>query len=915
MSASFHLRARSATLRVLLAGLPVLAACSDTGTGNDLRQPDDLPLPRGTVAVLRCVAQVASASVTCDAGTPAGAGAQKNGPRATLRVMGGQGTYLRLTSSGNAYNAGTQVLSFNVTVQNLTSTPFATADGATRDDDGVRVFFASGPTITAGPSDNPVTVLNHTGTDTYTASNQKYFQYGGKIEGVDQTELGADGLLTTGEVSSAKGWQMNVPVAVTTFEFTLYVAAETQSGTMASAAPQVTGVSPATLVPGSTATLTGVNFHATPASNAVTIGGRAATVTGGNTTQLTVTVPCVGSGNVPVQVTQSSMKGAAYDHPLQVTQRTVAVGEALVLTSSADSHCNELPATGGAARYIVSVFSASTSPTSNSPFQFSADNGDGGGELAQVQAQPQPDRVVGAPTRLSLDGHMDLARQTLADEKHHWLLEENRREGERLRAHFASATGRAAVRAGRLNRNVIAGDPPLSRTFRVANIVGAGFCNSFYVVSATRVYYDGKVAIYEDDATPDAFKGSLNANMAAYYQQIGDQFNADMEPVVRNNFGDILRRDAVLDNNGVEIALFTPRINNSFSGVAGFVVSCDQQPNDDASTPAVGGPYTGTGTNGSSNFGEVFYAYQANVNGTGYSSGLTPQNWYRTIRSTFIHESKHLSSYAARFANGAPLESGWLEEGTARHSEELWIRNEVDNIAWKANTGYGSAANPINIYCDVRPEGWPECLTNPLRPANGMNRHFGSLYTHMASTNARLLSPFGPTANDTQNYYYAISWSLVRYAIDRYGASDAAFLTALNNSSTTNVTNLAARAGVSIDQLLGGWALTLAADDHPLLAGPANPDIQFPTWNMRNIFASYNADYAGTGSFTQVYPAVPAQFAFGSFNATTITTLRGGGVLWYEISGNHTAPQLLRLQTNTGGLPSSTLRVAVTRIQ
>jgi hypothetical protein len=185
----------------------------------------------------------------------------------------------------------------------------------------------------------------------------------------------------------------------------------------------------------------------------------------------------------------------------------------------------------------------------------------------------------------------------------------------------------------------------------------------------------------------------------------------------------------------------------------------------------------------------------------------------------------------------------------------------------------------------------------------------------MAATNARLLSPFGATSNDTQSYYYAISWSLVRYAIDRYGASDAAFLTALNNSSTTNVTNLAARAGVSIDQLLGGWALTLAADDHPLLAGPANPDIQFPTWNMRNIYASYNADYAGTGSFTQVYPAVPAQFAFGSFNATTITTLRGGGVLWYEISGNHTAPQLLRLQTNTGGFPSSNLRVAVTRIQ
>lgn len=891
--------------RVLaLSCMPLLAAaCDDQPTRSDSPDRADAVV----LARLNCSADVATGSVSCEPAAE-GPATVPGGPSFDARTVGGQGINVRMASSGAAYNAGTQVFSFNATVQNLTNLAMATSAGDARHNNGVRVFLISNPVGSGGT----VTVANATGVSTFTNSDQSYFQYGGNVGGVDQGELGADGILASGEVSSAKSWEFNMGGA-TSFTFQVYVSTETPSGALATVAPQVTSVSPATFGPGATATLTGINFHATPASNTVTIGGRAATVTGGNATSLTVTVPCVSSGNVAVAVTQAGMRGRDFSHPLQVTQRSVGIGEALVLTNSTDSHCNELPATGGAARYIVSVFSASTSPSSNSPFQFSADDAGGSGELSQVQAQQaQVDRVVGAPSRLSLSGHMDLARQQVADERHQWLLEENRREGERLRAHFAA--GRGTARAGRINRNVMSGDPPLTRTFRVANIVGGGFCNSFYVVSATRKYFNGKVAIYEDDATPDAFKGSLNANMATYYQQIGDQFNADMEPVVRNNFGDILRRDAVLDNNGVMIALFTPRINNSFSGVAGFVVSCDQQPNDDASTPAVGGPYTGTGANGSSNFGEVFYAYEANVNGTGYSSGLTPQNWYRTIRSTFIHESKHLASYAARAANGAPFEAGWLEEGTARHSEELWIRNEVDNIAWKANTGYGSAANPINIYCDVRPED-ASCNMNPIRPANGLNRHFGSLYTHMASTNGRLLSPFGATANDNASYYYAISWSLVRYAIDRYAASDAAFLTALNNSTTTGVTNLTGRAGVSIDQLLGGWALTLAADDHPLLAGPASPDIQFPTWNMRNIYSNYNADYAGTGSFSQVYPSVPAQFSFGSFNATTITTLRGGGVLWYEISGNHTAAQLLRLQTNTGGLPSSTLRVAVTRIQ
>ena len=64
------------------------------------------------------------------------------------------------------------------------------------------------------------------------------------------------------------------------------------------------------------------------------------------------------------------------------------------------------------------------------------------------------------------------------------------------------------------------------------------------------------------------------------------------------------------------------------------------------------------------------------------------------------------------------------------------MRNAVDNVAWKGNTGYGSAANPINIYCDVRP-GFAECDANTRRPASIMQRHFTSLYTNMFGTNAR----------------------------------------------------------------------------------------------------------------------------------------------------------------------------------
>ncbi|HEU0051633.1 MAG TPA: IPT/TIG domain-containing protein, partial [Longimicrobium sp.] len=512
---------RAAARAAVLASFPVLAAaCGDDGVAPDARAPIPEP-PVNAVAALRCNAVVAAATVSCEPLQQGGALASVSagGPSRSVHIVGGQGTYVRLTSSSVTYAGG--VFGFNVTVQNLSNQAMGTADGTTPHADGVRAFFASGPTATGGTG--TVTVANATGTGTFTGAGQDYFQY--------NTELGGDGILSSGETSAVKNWQLNVPATVTTFSFVLYVATETPSATgLNSVAPQVTSISPATLVPGTSATLTGVNFNATPANNTVLIGGRTAAVTAATTTSLTVTVPCVSSGSVPVNVATGGMKGADFGHPLQVTQRTVGIGQMVVTSSAADSYCNELTSTGVASRYIVSVFSNSTTTTSNQPFQFSADAA--GDESAPLQQKtPVFDRLAATP-RLSLDQSLDAAQQQAADDKHAWLLEQNGKEYQRLRAHFGTRTS-----GPNLNRDVVRGDPPLTRTFRIPNINVSGFCNQFYVVSATRVYYNGKIAIYEDDATPNAFKASVSATMATNYQNIGDQFNNDMEPVVRTNFG------------------------------------------------------------------------------------------------------------------------------------------------------------------------------------------------------------------------------------------------------------------------------------------------------------------------------------------------------------------------------------------
>jgi hypothetical protein len=686
---------------VTLAAL-LVAGCVDRDA--PLLPDQSFRTPAETVTRLVCMASPADGTVGCDAAVPFGADA----------IIGGQGYYVRLASSNVSYAGG--IFSFDATVQNLSGQGYATEDGSTRHAGGVKVFFHNDVTVTDGTGE--VTVVNPTGTDVFTGVNQPYFQYGGSIGGIEQPELGGDGILSTAEVSSAKNWELSVPATVNTFSFVVYVSTATPGEPMVTMAPQVSGASASPLVPGESVTLTGINFSETPADNAVTLGGAAATVTGATETSLTVTVPCVLSGTRTLEVTTGGMRGVGTAHTVQVPLRSLGVGESLVVTSAAEVGCNELAPTGGNARYVVAVYSTSTTPNSDSPFIFSSD---AAGAATPVALGDHAPAVVTPRTGAAMD---QLVTPTGVD-RHLDLLEKNRAAYEQL---FRRFSGDARMRP---SRNVVAADPvepPLTRNFRISNIdppAGQTICSSYYVASATRVYYDGKLAIYEDDATPAAFKAANSATMASNYLRIGDQFNADMEPIIRNNFGDVLRRDAITDNNGVLVALFTPLINNIFGGVAGFVVTCDQFPNDDANDPPPGGPYTSSAgaTNGASNFGEFFYAYQPVVEGTGYS-GNTADNWYRTIRSTFIHETKHVASQAARVANGSPTwEASWLEEGTARHSEELWMRNAVDNVAWKANTGYGSFANPINVYCDVRP-AWAECDANPRRPASIMQRHF-----------------------------------------------------------------------------------------------------------------------------------------------------------------------------------------------
>jgi hypothetical protein len=278
---------------------------------------------------------------------------------------------------------------------------------------------------------------------------------------------------------------------------------------------------------------------------------------------------------------------------------------------------------------------------------------------------------------------------------------------------------------------------------------------------------------------------------------------------------------------------------------------------------------------------------------------------------TVVHEVKHIASMASRVSRNAPFEQSWLEEGTARHAEEVWARQALHHAAWKGNSGFGTAASN-GLYCDFNASN-ATCLANdPLRrPSFGVRRQFNEL-------RPRLLepwnwSPFGDASGQSGSVFYQTSWSLVRYAIDLYGASDAAFLTALTNSTSTGTTNLATVAGVPLADLVGGWTLALYADDYPGLSGASNV-LKFQTWNLRDIYNSLNADPVWGTRFKEPYPITPTALTFGAFTAQQ-TGVRGGANAYFEISGAATTAQVLNLRAIGGGTPSTLLRIAIARLQ
>lgn len=696
---------------------------------------------------------------------------------------------------------------------------------------------------------------------------------GGTVTGASQTTVAGIATVGSWTVGGAAGTNALTASAagLAGSPITFTATAVESSSTIISA------ISPATLTPGASATIQGSGFGGTASTNVVTIDGITASITSASATQLTITVPatlpCEPVHDASVKVTVGAAS-ATKAHPLRVAKvRALAAGEALVIGTLADVRCNELAGTGG--RYLITVFNANRvySPT---PATFELR----GASSAAVAASVDFARIANAPlvraTRRRAPRNTARARQAADSARMHYrVLEQNIELLARNRHLLRRSPGAArTLSPGPISAAVVGDQLPI----RIPDLNSNNFCQNYLPIT-TRVAYVGPRSMVLEDIT-----NPLVGQIDSTYASIGTEFENTMFGILQQNFGNPLAMDARTANTGKVVMVFSKQVNTSFEQLAGFVVTCDFFPQT---------------TFQSSNFGQYFYATAPTVAGD-ISTLNTPPRWRWAMRGTIIHEVKHITSFAERISrNAGVLETSWLEESTARISEELYERF-VYTFPQRGNIGYGSAANPVGPYCGVRlscgkPRGFVrafEDLARNFYPESGTRSPIGRL------------SP-------SDFSFYATGWSLVRWAIDHGALSESSFLQTLTQStSLSGLANLEAGSGRSFTDMQPEWLFAMATDD---MSGftPANTRLRMPSWNLRDVFAGLRADFPSF--YPNDWPLVPWTASFGNFLISSEAVSGTGSFV--ELGGAQTSNQLLELRAAPGMAAPAELRIAIVRTQ
>jgi hypothetical protein len=158
-----------------------------------------MPALRGDA--VECAADARSGTLTCGTLRPASA------PGMHPMLMGGQGVYIRLTSTNTHFDESTRTFTADVRLSNLLAQMLGLDATGAPDPEGIRVFFNE-------IHSSAVSVMETDGYDTFLAPNQPYYTFAGP--------------LAPGDSTAVKTWRWHVPEGIDAFSFRVYATGAVQ---------------------------------------------------------------------------------------------------------------------------------------------------------------------------------------------------------------------------------------------------------------------------------------------------------------------------------------------------------------------------------------------------------------------------------------------------------------------------------------------------------------------------------------------------------------------------------------------------------------------------------------------------------------------------------------------------------------
>jgi len=643
-------------------------------------------------------------------------------------------------------------------------------------------------------------------------------------------------------------------------------------------APQITAVSPGTLVEGQAATITGTRFGATAVENMVRIGGVATSVTSVTPTTVQIVVPnmnCKPAQALNLQVTVAGNTSAP--HPQAFTPAatvSVAQGKQQVISIPND-FCLQFAASQADETYVIGVQSVTENVGSVTSANVVA-------ESPMAAAATRTAMLATAPVfSASLLDPAAGARNTRLAK--HRAVEMALFDADRAMLASRFQATRSARRARPAARASLSMVPILPATAKEGDVLtiripdrARNICQNSLDIPVTVKKLGAHGIFLEDNANPN---GGFSA---AEYQGLSDQFDALIYATDVAYFGEPTDYDG-----NTRIAIVITKEVNKIDNLLGEVFPQNLVPQ--TICP-------------SSNEGEFFYGRAPDPNGA-VGTVYTDSAARADAPVIVAHELAHVIQIGRRieYPSATDLQSTWEAEGQATFAEEVngYAAAQLtpgQNLGRQVAFNRGQPPLPTNWFSDpfVDLAVYYGFQTRQTR-ASGAPEQCSWLGTRSQGNTGPCLSGREP---------YGVSWSFLRWLSDQYGSQfplgEKGLHQALIDNAFSGFATVADVIGQPMEALLVQWSAMLYADDR--IPG-VDEKLTMKSWNLLSI----EQGIVETGRLS------PYVRSFGTFSDAI--QVRGGSTAYFVVSGANRSATGIRVRDASDGPLPGIMRVWVVRAQ